>query len=105
MSTIKQLNTIDLDYCDKETLRRTIDKILLCKNLVQIQSKPSSNKGYHLLMLCNKNCDICRLVYDDQRRYAIDTNIRKPQFKNLLWDNKEKSGKNIRELMIEMIFK
>jgi hypothetical protein len=93
MSFIK-FNTIDLDGTkifpmNKDSAQRIIDKICLCKNLIKIQLKPSCSKGYHVLMLCSKDCDLCRLLYDDQKRFSIDLNIRKPEFRNLLWDKKE----------------
>jgi len=81
-------NTIDLDYCDKETLKRIVYKIKKCKYLLYIEVKDSNYKGYHIKLFCSKDCDLCRLVFDDDKRYFADITNRFPFEQNILWDNK-----------------
>lgn len=74
---------------DNEFLNRMIDKILMCKHLVKLEKTPSSFKGFHLILFCNKDCDICRLCYDDTRHLAYDMN--RPEWaRNILFQSKEK---------------
>jgi len=81
-------STIDLDYCDKETLERIIYKIKRCKYLLYMEVKDSSYKGYHIKLYCSKDCFLCRLVFDDQRRFIADITNRFPFEQNILWDRK-----------------
>jgi hypothetical protein len=81
-------NTLDLDNIDKETLSLTIQKILKNKCCKSLEYKDSSTKGYHIKMICDKKCDLCRFVFDDIRRYAIDLQ-REEKFRNVLFNEKE----------------
>lgn len=88
-------NSLDLDWqemttclsCSKELAEKIRDKITQCKHCIIISLKLSNYKGYHIEMYCDKKCDNCRLVYDDFRRFAEDTQ-RLPQFNNLIFDVK-----------------
>lgn len=80
------INTLDLDNYTKEKLDMVIEKIKKCPNYVSHKIDDSA-KGYHVKFLCNKTCDICRFVFDDDKRYAID--FKKPEiFKNIMFDEK-----------------
>jgi hypothetical protein len=81
-------NTLDLDSIDKKQLEEITKKIKKCKNCLSVQSKDSSSKGYHVSIICKIKCDICRLVFDDQKRYEIDLG-RDEKFKNTTFDEKE----------------
>lgn len=88
---------IDLDKCDKQQLNQIIEKIKTNDCLLDIKVKDSSSKGYHILMICNKKCDICRFVFDDAKRYEIDLG-REERFKNVIFDNKEWFKGNMKTL-------
>lgn len=67
-------STLDIDTNDKETVSRMIKKIKKCEKLIQLTYRPSSKKGFHFILWCKTKCDICRIVYDDFRRYDYDMN-------------------------------
>jgi len=90
-------NTIDLDKIDKEQLERIISKIKTNPCLKNIQVKDSSTKGYHLLLTCNRKCDICRIVFDDQKRLEMDNN-RPLKLQNTLFTSKEPVQGNLKYL-------
>lgn len=90
-------NTIDLDKVDKEQLQTIINKIKQNKCLKDIQVKDSSSKGYHLLLTCNRQCDICRIVFDDQKRLEMDSN-RELKYQNTLFTSKEWVRGDLRKL-------
>jgi wyosine [tRNA(Phe)-imidazoG37] synthetase (radical SAM superfamily) len=71
---MKKLNTIDIDF--------------KCRYLKKIQTKlSSSKKGVHITLWCSRNCEFCRLIYDDLNRYAKDKN--RPEYgKNVLFTKK-----------------
>lgn len=85
-------NTIDFDYYrrygfDNALFNRMLEKIMWCKHLLYIGVKPSLN-GWHVTMLCDTDCDICRLVFDDPVRYAKD--LMRPEYsRNVLFTRKE----------------
>lgn len=80
------LNTLDLDFCGREQMVTTIVKVAMCKDHGSIIVSDSL-KGYHLLFYCSKDCDDCRLVFDDQERYARDR--KRPWWsRNVLFDRK-----------------
>jgi len=64
-------------------------KIKKCKKLVQLSYRPSSKKGFHFKLWCKIKCDICRIVYDDFRRYDYDMN-RPVWARNILFDREIK---------------
>jgi len=67
--------TLDIDTNDKEFIERAIMKIrLLCKSNKVLVFRDSSFKGVHVILACNKKCEICQFVYDDFRRFAYDRN-------------------------------
>jgi hypothetical protein len=81
-------STLDIDTTDKEFLKRTIGKIVLCNYLIDLQIKSSDSKGYHVTLLCFMDCPICRLCYDDTKRFAFD--CKRPSWaKNIFFDKKE----------------
>jgi hypothetical protein len=90
-------NTIDLDKIDKEELEHIKNKIQTFKCCKSVQSKDSSSKGYHLLIVCSKKCDLCRLMFDDQKRYSMD-NQRDLKYQNTLFDSKEPLTANLKHL-------
>jgi hypothetical protein len=69
-----KLNTIDLDF--------------KCKYLKKVETKlSSSRKGVHITLWCKRNCELCRLIYDDLSRYSKDKN--RPEYgKNVLFTKK-----------------
>ena len=90
-------NSLDLDWleghqqeslsCSKEQVQHIINKIVKCKYCVTLSYTLSNYKGYHVEFYCTKQCDLCRLQFDDIRRYEEDLN-RLPQFRNLIFDVK-----------------
>lgn len=86
MTTV-QLNTIDLDFICHEEARRICAKIARCQNCMSMSLKPSMFKGYHISMLCSKKCDLCRLVFDGNKRFMCDLK-RETRFRNILFEEK-----------------
>ena len=94
MSILLFRTTLDIDFTskwsrlkpkDKEFIKKIIDKISECPFLFQLKFRLSSSKGCHIELFCNKNCDICRLCYDDDRRFSYDQN--RPEWaRNILFD-------------------
>ncbi|HEY0089118.1 MAG TPA: hypothetical protein VGB37_09750 [Candidatus Lokiarchaeia archaeon] len=81
-------STLDIDSTDKELLRSIFLKIAQCNYLIDIETKPSDSKGYHFILRCFIKCDICRLCYDDFKRFAFDQ--KRPEWaRNILFDVKE----------------
>ena len=66
------MNTIDLDFCDQERLEKICAKITRCAHLFYWGGITDTAKGYHIRIGCTKDCDLCRMVFDDQTRYARD---------------------------------
>lgn len=88
MSQIYYQN-IDADNITKEELYRIIKKIKNNRCCLNVKFKESSLKGYHILLECAiKSCDLCRLVFDDMKRYEIDLG-REEKFKNTTFTEKE----------------
>jgi len=84
--TDEYYQTIDLDGIDKIELARIIGKIfrLKCNKTIKVRD---TYKGYHLIIYCYRDCDLCRLVFDDQDRYTMD--LRRPRhLRNILWTEK-----------------
>jgi len=66
-----------------------IEKIAECKNFIDLKIKPSMFKGFHIILFCSVDCDICRMCYDDDKHFAYDMN--RPEYaRNILFDKKEK---------------
>jgi hypothetical protein len=90
-------SSLDLDWqipqqneslsCSKELADKIINKISKCNYCVIISKKLSNYKGWHIEFYCTRNCDLCRLQFDDIRRYEEDLN-RLDVFKNLIFDIK-----------------
>lgn len=76
--------TLDIDTNDKENIDHITGKINLCSWLDRIESRPSNSKGIHVILWCKRECDICRMCYDDQKRFNFDQN-RPDYFKNILF--------------------
>lgn len=93
-------NTIDIDNGDKANLDRILNRISRNKCCIDINCKDSSNKGYHLILTCKVQCDICRLVFDDQKRLEMD-NMRNEKFRNTLFSEKEYFKGNINKLKMK----
>lgn len=96
---MEKYNTIDLDLNSKflflnlgyvepiEFYIMILNKISKCKCGKILKVSPSDNKGLHIRLICEKDCDICRLVFDHQKRYVADL-TRREQFSNLMFDVK-----------------
>jgi hypothetical protein len=100
MTTLKQkefYNTIDLDLVTKEELEIIIEKIRSNDCCLTLQCKPSFSKGHHISMICSKKCDKCRLVFDDAKRFEMDSN-RDLKYQNTLFDKKEYVHTNLKML-------
>lgn len=86
-------NTIDLDIHPnfinngKEILKKITDFITSCELCIRIQIKDSNSKGYHILFFCKKECDICRLLFDDSKRFMMDYDRFKER-QNVMFDAK-----------------
>lgn len=85
--------TIDLDlnarlpFSDIHLKDMIVEKISRCSNCVQVQALPSTSKGYHIFFYCKIKCDICRLVFDDDKRFMLDT--KRPEYRqNVMFDEK-----------------
>ena len=67
--------TLDIDTNNKEFIKRVLEKIIKsCKFLSNFNVRHSAFKGFHIVLFCERKCDICRMVYDDFRRLAYDLN-------------------------------
>lgn len=86
--TTQFINTIDLDKIDKQQLEMIIQKIKMQPCCLDIKTKDSFSKGYHILLICSKKCSTCRMVFDDQKRFEMD-NSRDIKFQNTLFTEKE----------------
>jgi len=92
MSYIKY-NTIDIDldaknpFHGKEYLNRIIRLITNCESCLGVQIKDSDSKGYHIFLFCKTDCDLCRLIFDDSKRYMMDYD-RIEERKNVMFDAK-----------------
>lgn len=85
----KYRTTLDIDKNNRDFISRVITKILVCKNNISMEVSNSSFKGVHIILFCKKECDICRIVYDDFRRLAYDLN--RPEYaRNILFQKKER---------------
>lgn len=87
------LVTIDLDWDYRRTGRavswedalRILFKIVRCRHCRRAVLKASPLKGYHIILYCDIDCDLCRLLYDDERRYEMES--RQPwRRRNVLFD-------------------
>lgn len=80
--------TLDIDKNDKEYVGRILEKIGNCKNFINLKIYESKSKGFHIILFCNKKCDICRMVYDDSTRFYYDS-YRPEWARNILFDKTE----------------
>ena len=90
-------SSLDLDWeiprqneslsCSIELADKILNKIVKCKYCVVASKKLSNLKGWHIEFYCTKNCDLCRLQFDDLRRYEMDLE-RPKECKQLIWDIK-----------------
>ena len=71
----------------KNAIQKILNKIVKCKYCVVASKKLSNYKGWHIEMYCTRDCDLCRLQFDDIRRYEEDMN-RLEVFRNLIFDVK-----------------
>lgn len=97
---MEKYNTLDLDLNSRfltlqfgyiepsEFFMKIIHKVSKCPYGEILKALPSTEKGVHVKMLCYRDCDICRLVFDHQKRYIADLTRRK-QFSNIMFDTKE----------------
>jgi len=88
--------TIDIDnkkpkpysITSAHDITRILYKIKSCPNsqTIECQMSPSMN-GYHIIVWCTaRNCNACRMVFDDQVRFMNDTNLRQEHQQNILFD-------------------
>ena len=90
-------SSLDLDWqipqqdisltCSKELAYKIAQKISKCKYSVIISVKLGNYKGYHIEFYCTKKCDLCRMQFDDIRRYEEDCRRLEP-FRDLIFDVK-----------------
>lgn len=92
----RQYNTIDIDTNDKETVKKILNKIIDCYWLGNLLFDFSLQKGVHIKLFCKRECELCRLAFDDNMRYSFD-NDRVVESRNVLFDTKEfyRGGKRI----------
>lgn len=84
-----KLNTIDLDHSAEAVLGLVLIEISKCKHIKNIEWRQSpSKRGFHIKFFCDKDCCICRELYDDQMRISADLTNRKPYERDVLWDKK-----------------
>jgi len=84
---VRFYTTVDLDNCNYEQMERIRQKIMSMKCCEGVFKKPSARKGYHLLVWCKVKCDLCRMVFDDQKRFEQD--LKRPEkWRNVLFDEK-----------------
>jgi hypothetical protein len=94
------MQTIDIDHKILENfpIEHITTRILKCKHIQQmeIRTSPSLN-GYHIRIICNLDCEACRLAFDDDYRFTADYTNRKKHQKNVLFTQKPytKTGKTI----------
>ena len=82
------INTLDLDEITKEQLGDILTKIYIKKCCIGIKIKDSDSKGYHIWIYCKNNCSICRMVFDHDKRFLIDS-FQPQQLQNTFFDRKE----------------
>ena len=85
------INTLDLDQISKEELELIINKIKKNTCCIDVGWRCSDSKGYHVKISCIKECDLCRLVFDDDKRFAIDS-VMPIQFRDFLFNEKIRLG-------------
>jgi hypothetical protein len=90
-------NTLDLDKIDKYQLLEIVNKIKMQECCEAIQVKDSFSKGYHVLLTCREKCDKCRMVFDDAKRFSMDS-MRDEKFQNTLFTSKEYVRGNLRTI-------
>jgi len=81
--------TCDLDNVTHEQMHRIVAKILSLPCCQSVSTSPSQLKGYHLFIFCkgDGSCELCRQVFDDQKRYERDA--RRPvKWRNVLFTSK-----------------
>ncbi|MCJ7559267.1 hypothetical protein MUO79_01450 [Candidatus Bathyarchaeota archaeon] len=82
-------NTLDIDTNEKGFAERILKKILAKPCCLNVDIRVSSQKGYHVMLLCKFPCDTCRLVFDSPKRFAED--LQRPEkCRNVLFDFKGK---------------
>jgi hypothetical protein len=82
--------TLDIDHNSLMTPERLFAKLMKCKDLYSVESWFSSSmNGYHVVLWCQCQCDKCRIVFDDPKRFGADTNNRMPQEQNVLFQKKK----------------
>ena len=96
------MQTIDLDCHELRSLHKTIDeilqRILKCHHIGEVWVRESASKnGYHIKILCDVDCELCRLAFDDQVRFTADYINKKQHNRNVLFTIKyyKKGGKTI----------
>lgn len=96
---LNKINTLDLDGYTLKSAYKLIAKIKALKCCKAVLFKPSCHKGYHVVIICkDKNCDLCRFVFDDQERYAHD--IERPKrTQNVLFTEYRYHGKFKRTIL------
>ncbi len=94
-------NTLDIDTTERERVNQIIGKIMQCPYLDDLEVEPSFQKGVHVKMWCMKECEMCRLVFDDEIRYAYDQ-YRPKYSQNVLFNEKKilkvKKGEKLKDV-------
>lgn len=90
-------NTLDLDWeiprrneglsCSDELATKILNKVVNCKYCVVASKKSGNSKGFHIEFYCTKKCDLCKLQFDDNKRYEKGL-TQLDVFKDLIFDVK-----------------
>ena len=82
-------STLDLDFNEKSRIEHIEEKIKRCKDLVALRKELSpSRNGWHFILWCKKECNLCRISYDDPVRYQRDLTLRERHGGNFLASRK-----------------
>lgn len=70
-------------------IEHCIEKMAKCPFFVDLKISLSSFKGFHVILYCSIDCDVCRMCYDDDKHYAYD--MARPKYaRNIVFSKKEK---------------
>jgi len=91
------IESLDLDFNDKALLERILRKIWACPWRLdgwQICESPGGD-GFHVELACRRgDVCICRMVFDDQKRFYADQ-MRPRESQGVLWSRKRRIRENL----------
>lgn len=78
-------------------------KILrFCRRCLGLEMEISTClNGFHIKLYGCGECDLCRLVFDDQSRYTWDLNTRPESERNVFWSRKTIIKKGFKPIVFE----